>query len=111
MSTSAQRILVVEDFGYNTATRISAQAIDDMTLIVEFSNHDRRRYCIAKLLNQPMFSPLQSPSFFRNFQIDQGGYGIIWNDEIDLSEYELWQNGTDVGEIDRASVHSSRLPE
>jgi hypothetical protein len=41
-----------------------------------------------------MFSPLGNPSFFRSFQIDDGGYGIIWNDEMDLSEYELWQNGT-----------------
>ncbi len=90
---------------------VSAQAIDDVTLIIEFSNHDRRKYCVTKLLNQPMFSRLRNPSFFRSFQIDQGGYGIIWNDEIDLSEYELWQNGTDVVETDRASVNSSRSPE
>jgi hypothetical protein len=25
-----------------------------------------------------------------------GGYGISWNDEIDLSEYELWTNGAEV---------------
>jgi Protein of unknown function (DUF2442) len=75
---------------------IAACAIDDTTLLVEFSNHDRKEYSIKKLLDKPMFSLLRNSSFFRSFRVDDGGYGIIWNDEIDLSEYELWQNGTDV---------------
>jgi Protein of unknown function (DUF2442) len=75
---------------------IAAQAIDDLTLIVEFSNQDRKQYSVVDLLDKPMFAPLRNPGFFRNFQVDEGGYAIVWNDEIDLSEYELWQNGTDV---------------
>jgi len=27
--------------------------------------------------------------------VDTGGYGISWNDEMDLSEYELWNNSTE----------------
>jgi hypothetical protein len=86
---------------------VSAEAIDNSTLIVEFSNGDRKQYNISKLLEKPMFSPLKNPSFFRGFQVDAGGYGIAWNDEIDLSEYELWQNGMDVVAVvegDRISV-------
>jgi hypothetical protein len=86
---------------------LSAQAIDDSTLIVEFSNGDRKQYNVSKLLEKPMFSPLKNSSFFRGFQVDAGGHGIAWNDEIDLSEYEIWQNGMDVVavvESDRASV-------
>jgi len=30
---------------------------------------------------------------FRALHVDAGGYGISWNDDIDLSEYELWTNG------------------
>jgi hypothetical protein len=71
---------------------ISAQAIDDHTLIVKFSNNELRKYDISKLLEIPMFSPLKNPPFFRNFTIDPHGYGLIWNEDIDLSEYELWQN-------------------
>jgi Protein of unknown function (DUF2442) len=78
---------------------LSAQAIDDSTLIVEFSNGDRKQYNVSKLLEKPMFSPLKNPSFFKSFQVDAGGYGIAWDDEIDLSEYELWQNGTDVDAV------------
>jgi hypothetical protein len=76
---------------------IYAKAIDDLTLLIEFSNQDRKRYDISRLLDNLMFKPLRNPAFFRSFQVDEGGYGIAWNEEIDLSEYELWQNGTDVG--------------
>lgn len=72
---------------------VSAQAIDDRTLLVEFCNHEVKKYDISKLLEKPMFKPLQNPHFFKDFSIDSGGYALVWNDEIDISEYELWQNG------------------
>lgn len=72
---------------------ISAQAIDDRTLLVEFSNDEIKRYSISQLIEKPMFAPLQNPSFFKNFSVELGGYGLVWNDEIDISEYELWKNG------------------
>ncbi len=55
---------------------VSAKAIDDLTLIVEFSNGDRKQYNISKLLEKPMFSPLKNPGFFRGFRVETGGYGI-----------------------------------
>ena len=72
---------------------ISAQAIDDRTLLVEFSNHETKKYNVSQLLKKPMFKPLENPGFFRNFSIELGGYGLVWNDEVDISEYELWENG------------------
>ena len=72
---------------------VSAQAIDDHNLIIKFTNNELKKYDISKLLNNPMFSPLKNPAFFRNFIIDSGGYALVWNEDIDISEYELWQNG------------------
>jgi hypothetical protein len=66
---------------------ISARAIDNKTLIVKFTNFETKKYDISKLLD--------NPGFFRNFRIEPGGYGLVWNDEIDLSEYELWQHGVE----------------
>lgn len=45
-----------------------------------------------------MFAPLRQPAFFKNVKVEQGGYGIVWNEDIDLSEYELWKNGMTVAE-------------
>ncbi|HCQ22718.1 MAG: DUF2442 domain-containing protein [Aphanizomenon sp.] len=72
---------------------VSAQAIDDHNLIIKFTNNELKKYDISKLLDNPMFSPLKNPAFFRNFIIDSGGYALVWNEDIDISEYELWQNG------------------
>ncbi|MGB8691550.1 MAG: DUF2442 domain-containing protein [Microcoleus sp.] len=72
---------------------VSAKAIDARTLMVKFTNLEFKKYDISKLLDNPMFTTLSNPVFFRNFTVEPGGYALVWNDEIDISEYELWQNG------------------
>ena len=74
----------------------SAQAIDDYTLLVEFANSEKRKYDIRKLLSKEMFLPLKNPRFFKNFQIDSTGYGIVWNEDIDISEYEILIHGNKI---------------
>jgi hypothetical protein len=70
-----------------------AKAIDDTTLVIEFTNQEVKKYDICHLLETPMFAPLRQPAFFKNFKVEPGGYAIVWNEEIDISEYELWKNG------------------
>ena len=90
---------------------VSAKAIDDNTLMIKFTNLEIKKYNISKLLDNPMFSPLRNPSFFRNFKIEAGGYALVWNEDIDISEYELWQNGVSCTdeEIEQyiESIHNS----
>ena len=44
-----------------------------------------------------MFSPLQSqPELYYSVSVDTGGYGIVWNDELDLSCDELFANGKQI---------------
>jgi hypothetical protein len=42
-----------------------------------------------------MFRLLKDDAFFKAVHVDAGGYGITWNDNADLSEYELWTNGVE----------------
>jgi hypothetical protein len=72
----------------------NAEVISDRILSVVFTNQEVRDYDISKLLEKPRFAPLRQPVFFSRFTLEPGGYGIVWNDTIDLSEYELWKNGT-----------------
>ena len=42
----------------------------------------------------PVFQMLDYvQGLFNQVRVDTGGYGIIWNDEIDLSCDELYYNG------------------
>jgi hypothetical protein len=85
----------------DTGTKIiAANAIDDRTLLIEFSQNEFKKYDISKLFNNQMFAPLQNPSFFKNFRIEAGGYGLVWNEDIDISEYELWKNGVSCTDIE-----------
>jgi hypothetical protein len=42
----------------------------------------------------PVFNKLKtSAGLFDSVSVDSGGFGIVWNDEIDLSCDELFENG------------------
>ncbi|MBC8196259.1 MAG: DUF2442 domain-containing protein [Candidatus Marinimicrobia bacterium] len=50
----------------------------------------------TSLLKKEMFKPLKDPILFNSVKIDIGGYALIWNENIDISEHELWTNGLEV---------------
>lgn len=74
----------------------SAIPISDTELLVQFDNSVEKVYDCGPLLVRPTFALLNNPVFFRAVKVDSGGYGVSWNDNIDLSEYELWSNGRQV---------------
>lgn len=39
------------------------------------------------------------PHEFHSVTVDVGGYGIVWNDDLDLSCDELWENGVAVSSV------------
>lgn len=71
----------------------SVEPMDGMRLRVRFRSGECRVYDCAPLLSRPQFRLLADPGFFRAVKVDGGGYGVSWNDDIDLREYELWTNG------------------
>ena len=71
----------------------SAEAIDNHTLVILFNNNKKKKYDITPLLEKEMFAPLKDYALFKAVEVEQGGYAIVWNSNIDISEYELWTNG------------------
>lgn len=72
---------------------ISAVPTESYTLIVSFTNGERKKYDVGRLLGRESFAPLSNSAFFKNVTVEPGGYAVSWNSEIDISEYELWRNG------------------
>ena len=62
-------------------------------LLVEFDNGVRKVYDCSPLLCDEVFRPLRDEALFLCAHADSHGCGIIWNDEIDLAESEVWING------------------
>jgi hypothetical protein len=80
----------------NAPKILSVQALDNKELRVKFVNGVEKVYDCAPLLGIEMFQMLKNDAFFKSVRVDSGGYGISWNDDADLSEYELWTNGIEV---------------
>jgi hypothetical protein len=75
---------------------VSVQALDGKKLLVKFVNGAEKIYDCARLRQLDVFRILDNDAFFKSVRVDTGGYGISWNDEVDLSEFELWTNGVEV---------------
>ncbi|ABY93758.1 DUF2442 domain-containing protein [Thermoanaerobacter brockii subsp. lactiethylicus] len=75
---------------------VSVKPTDDYKLLVTFDNGIVKEYDMKPKLNEWQFELLKSKAFFKAVKVDPGGYGVSWNSEMDLSEYELWKNGKEV---------------
>ncbi|MGL5821591.1 MAG: DUF2442 domain-containing protein [Sarcina sp.] len=59
-------------------------------LQVEFSNKVTKIVDFTKKLKEDPYTDLEDINLFNNAKIDAGGYGISWNDAIDIAECELY---------------------
>jgi hypothetical protein len=73
---------------------VVAEAVGPAELLVRFDNGEEKAYDFRPLLSRPEFHLLNTWAFFRAVRVDPGGYGISWNDNMDLSGYELWVRGS-----------------
>jgi len=74
----------------------SVSPLENQRLRVKFSTGTQKIYDCTTLLDAPPFTPLKNKGFFKQVHVDQNGFGVVWNDDIDLSESELWLHGTEV---------------
>lgn len=72
--------------------------LPDMELSVLFANGTAKTYDVKPLTGRlQTFKALEDEDLFNGVAVDEGGYGVIWNDELDLSCGELWENGVTAG--------------
>ena len=73
-------------------------ALPDYKLSVQFSEGVTKIYDVKPLFEKiPLFAEFKdNQAEFACVCVDVGGYGIIWNDDLDLSCDELWENGEQV---------------
>ena len=76
----------------------AVNALPDYRLSVQFAEGVTKIYDVKPLFAKwAPFRVLENdPELFSAVAVDAGGYGIIWNDDIDLSCDELFENGQTV---------------
>ncbi len=71
--------------------------LPEYKLSVQFAEGVTKIYDVKPLFQRiPIFKSLENNNAFSGVYVDIGGYGVIWNDELDLSCDELWNNGVTV---------------
>ena len=76
----------------------AVNALSSYCLSVQFVEGVTKIYDIKPFFDKwEIFRELQeSPELFSTVEVAKGGYGVIWNDELDLSCDELYANGETV---------------
>lgn len=81
----------------------NVEPLQNLILRVTFENGIIKRYDVKPLTERiNEFKPLFNNAIFRNVKTDFGGYGISWNDFLDLECTELWENGVAESNIKEA---------
>jgi len=72
--------------------------ITNYSLLVQFADGKKKQYDVKPLFTEiTAFQPLTYVAgLFEQVKVDTGGFGISWNDDIDLSCDELYINGKDI---------------
>ena len=64
----------------------NVKAMDKLILKITFENEEVRYYDVKILISEHKeFEILNDISLFNLVKVDSGGYGISWNDELDIS--------------------------
>ena len=73
----------------------AVSALTDYRLCVQFAEGVTKIYDVKPLFTKwkPFRALKKDSNLFSKVTVGAGGYGIIWNDEIDLSCDELFANG------------------
>jgi len=73
------------------------KVLEEFKLKVEFVNGIEKIYDMEKIINKmEEFYLLKNKQLFNEVKVDVGGLGISWNENIDISSEELWENGKEV---------------
>lgn len=90
---------------------VSAVGNDDFSLEVEFMNGDVKKYNMDHMLVQfPQFQTLKDdPKLFHTVRVEAGGYGVSWNDDLDLDALTIWEDGVLIERSNRTEPDINRL--
>lgn len=73
----------------------TVEPLNSLILYVTFENNIKKYYDLKLIFDRwQEFKILQNnEQLFSNVKVDKGGYGVSWNEDLDLSCNELWENG------------------
>lgn len=77
----------------------SVKVLKRYEILAVFQNGVSKKFDMKQLFDMyPQFRDFESKEgLFESVQVDAGGYGVSWNDFLDLDAEDIWENGIEVG--------------
>jgi DNA-binding XRE family transcriptional regulator len=86
----------------------SVRPLENFVLSVVFQNGVEKEYDMRRLYPVfPQFKDFEKiTGLFEQVKVDAGGYGISWNDELDLDAEDIWEDGIETSSNREADIMS-----
>lgn len=87
---------------------------NDLIISATFFDGTVKEYSVDRLFNiYPQLKELENRELFNSVQVDAGGYGVSWDDDLDLDAETIWEDGIEIGKdtVDIMSKLAARLTE
>ena len=82
----------------------AVEPLTNMQLLVTFEEGTTKLFSVRPIIKDfPEFEALANTDIFNLVQINPGGYGVYWNEDLDCSEGELWENGIQISKTQLTS--------
>ena len=72
-------------------TVLQADYANDYTLIIHFSNGEKRAFDFSSLFDKGVCNKLKDEAYFKNYRIDP--FTVDWNNEIAFAPEFLYEQG------------------
>ena len=91
----------------------SLATLPDYILLVGFSTDEYKKFDIKPLIKKypPFKALLETEGLYEQAKIDVGGYGIVWNDYLDLSADGVYEQGVTCRPPDNIEIYKQRILE
>lgn len=76
----------------------SVKPLKNYQLLATFKDNSKKTYDVKPLFGHyEMFKDLKNiDGLFVLARVDFNGYAVVWNDSIDISSEEIWNNGKSI---------------
>ena len=91
----------------------SVAALPDYVLLVGFTSGEYKQFDLKPLIEkyEPFKSLTQVAGLYEQVKIDAGGYGLIWNDDLDISADGIYEKGFNCEPPSDIDTYKQRLVE
>ena len=77
------------------------EPLDGMKFNSYFATGEVVTFDVKTIMDRyPVFHALENEELFKMIQIDGGGYGVCWNDDLDLSSDGIFNHGKIIAKLD-----------